>query len=119
MDGWTANILLIEGLPLLGFVYYLEHKRRMYLLEKEVPRKESTTSLVERKLVKGLFLVMSGFFLIFAPAIASIIGLEAELNFDMLLIGALIICAGLAIIACCGIFRIKGLADTNNGFEIK
>jgi hypothetical protein len=119
MDGWILIILLIEGLPLLGFVYYLEYKRRIYLLEKEGPGKEPRTSPLERKMVKGLFLVISGFFLIFAPAIASIIGMEAEISYEILLIGALIISAGLAIIISSGILKIKGLADANDGFEIK
>ncbi len=118
MDSWTMNILLIEGLPLLGFVYYLEYKRRMYLLEKFGPKGESPSSPREKKLAKGLFLILAGSALIFIPGIASVLGQAAELNFEMLLIGVIIICAGLAILASSNIFGIRGLSGTD-GYEMK
>lgn len=119
MDGWTANILLIEGLPLLGFIYYLEHKRRMYLLEKFGPKTEPTCSPKEKMLAKGLFLILAGSALIITPGIAGLVGLGVELSFEMLLIGVIIICSGLAIMVSCGVFKIKGLEDSNDGFEMK
>ena len=119
MDAWTVNILLIEGLPLIGFIYYLEYKRRMYLLEKVGPKSEPACSPREKKLVKGLFLLLTGSALILMPGMARLLGLGIELTFEMLLIGAIIICAGLAIMASCGILKIKGLSEGNKGFEMR
>jgi len=119
MDAWTVNILLIEGLPLIGFIYYLEYKRRMYLLEMVGPKSEPACSPREKKLVKGLFLLLTGSALIIMPGVAGLLGLGIELSFEMLLIGAIIICAGLAIMASCGILKIKGLSEGNEGFEMR
>lgn len=119
MDSWTVNILLIEGLPLLGFIYYLEYKKNMYLLEKEGSKKQSASSLKEKKLVKGLFLVFAGSALIVAPGIAGILGLSFELSLETLLVSMIIISAGFAILIGCGIFKIKGIVLTEESCELE
>ncbi|MFB3764742.1 MAG: hypothetical protein ACE14P_05775 [Methanotrichaceae archaeon] len=119
MDSWTVNILLIEGLPLLGFIYYLEYKKNMYLLEKEGSKKQSVSSLKEKKLVKGLFLVLAGSALVIAPGIAGIFGFSAELSLETVLIGTIIISAGLAILIGCGIFKVKGISLTEERGELE
>jgi hypothetical protein len=116
MDAWTVNILLIEGLPLIGFIYYLEYKRRMYLLEKVGPKSEPACSPREKKLVKGLFFLLAGSALIIMPGIAGLLGLGIELSFEMLLIGVIIICAGLAIIVSTGAAKILGLSEKDDSF---
>ncbi len=119
MDSWTINILLIEGLPLLGFIYYLEHKRRMYMLERDGAKVETASSPKEKKVVKGLFLLLCGSALIITPGIAGLLGLGTELSFEMLLIGVIIICAGLAIMMPFGFAKIKGLSEKNDRFGMR
>lgn len=101
MDDWVTYILLIEGLPLLGFIYYLEYKRRMYLLSKDGQKTEPASSVLEKRLVRGIFLSLSGSALIYAPNVAGILGLNSSLTYEMFLIGVVVICAGLAILLSC------------------
>jgi len=119
MESWTVNILLIEGLPLLGFIYYLEYKRRMYLLERDGTKVESASSPNEKRVVKGLFLLLAGSALIITPGIAGWLGLDTELSFEMLLIGVVIICAGLAIMISCGVAKILGLSKKDDSFGMR
>ncbi len=107
MEDWTIYILMIEGLPLLGFIYYLEHKKRMYLLERDIRKIGPDVSIREKRLVRGVFLSLAGSALIYVPKMAGIFGLNAELTFEMLLIGAITICAGLAILLTIGMIRPK------------
>lgn len=116
MESWTVNILLIEGLPLLGFIYYLEYKRRMYLLERDGAKAETASSTKEKKVVKGLFLLLAGSALIVTPSVSGWLGFGPDLSFEMLLIGVIIICAGLAIIVSTGAAKILGLSEKDDSF---
>ena len=107
MDDWTTYILLIEGLPLLGFIYYFEHKKRMYILERYGQKIEPAGSVREKKLVRGVFLSLAGSAMIYVPKMSSILGLKADMTFEMFLIGVLTICAGLAILLSSGMLRPK------------
>lgn len=107
MDDWIIYILLIEGLPLQGFIYYLEHKKRMYILDRGGQKIEPEGSIKEKRLVKGIFLSLAGSALIYVPKIAGIFGLKADLTFEMLLAGVITICAGLAILLSIGVIRPK------------
>ncbi len=97
---------------MLGFIYYLEYKRCMFLLENGGPKTEPTGS-PRGKNRKRPSSHPGRVALIFTPCIAGLLGLGIELNPEMLLIGVLIICAGLAIVVSCGVFKMKGLADSN------
>jgi hypothetical protein len=119
MESLTLNILLIEGLPLLGFIYYLEYKRRMYLLEKNGAEVDTASSPNEKSMVKGLFLLLAGSALIITPGIAGWLGLGTELSFEMLLIGVVIICAGLAIMMSCGVAKILGLSEKDDSIGMR
>lgn len=47
MTDWPVLLLIMEGIPFLAFVYYLEHKKKMYLLERETqngPKRSRWTS---------------------------------------------------------------------------
>jgi len=114
MESWTVNILLIEGLPLLGFIYYLEYKRRMYLLERDGAKVETASSPKEKKVVKGLFLLLAGSALIITPGIAGSLDMGTDLSYEVLLIGVIIICAGLAIMMSCGVAKIFGLSEKDD-----
>lgn len=111
--------MLIEGIPLIGFIYYLEFKRRMYLLEKVGPKSDPPCSPREKKLVKGLFFVLAGLALIILPGTAGLLGLGIALSFEMLMIGAIAMCAGLAFMASCGILKMKGLWNESDGFGMR
>jgi len=52
----AVQLLIIEGIPLLGLVYYLWHKRKMYLLERGVPEKDDSMARHERRIVNGILL---------------------------------------------------------------
>jgi hypothetical protein len=94
-------VVFMVGLPLLGFIYYLEYKKRMYLLEKYGLTPEPAGHVLERRLTRGIFLLLAGGSMVFSPNIAAFMGMEASLTFEMLVIGAVIICAGLAMILGC------------------
>jgi hypothetical protein len=91
-------ILVTEGLALSALVYYLDHKRRMYLLEKGVSKEEPLEARLERRLLCGLFLLLTGIALMASPSIAGIAGLEVSPTLGLLIMGILAVCAGLAMI---------------------
>ncbi|HII06478.1 MAG TPA: hypothetical protein HA349_03955 [Methanotrichaceae archaeon] len=98
MTDLALVMLVTEGLALLAFVYYLDHKRRMYLLEKGVSNDEPPDARLERRLLSGLFLLLTGIALIVSPNIARAAGLDVSLTFGLLVMGVLAFCAGLAMI---------------------
>lgn len=114
MDDWAIYILLIEGLPLLGFIYYLEYKKRMFLLTNNGQKTEPASSVLEKRMVRGIFLSLSGFALIYAPNIAGIFGLNTSMSFEMLLTGVVVICAGLAILLSYAILRFKSFMPSDD-----
>ncbi|HWQ19719.1 MAG TPA: hypothetical protein VN455_08070, partial [Methanotrichaceae archaeon] len=110
----ATYILLIEGLPLLGFIYYLEYKKRMFLLTKDGQKVEPAGSILEKRLVRGVFLSLSGSALIYAPNIAGTIGLNSSMTYEMFLTGVVVICAGLAILLSCAMLRFKSVAPSED-----
>ena len=119
MSDMALYILLIFGLPLIGFIYYLEHKRRMYLLERYGLKEEPNGTIGEKRLIKGLFLSLSGLSLTFIPNIADIVDVEASVTLEMLLIGAIVTCAGLAMIVGDSILKAKSSSPASHrSFEL-
>ena len=98
MTDWIVAMLVAEGLALSAFVYYLDHKRQMCLLEKGVFKEESPAVRLERRLLSGLFLLLTGIALMISPYLARIAGLEVSPTFGLLVMGILAFCAGLAMI---------------------
>jgi hypothetical protein len=98
----------MEGIPFLAFVYYLDHKKKMYLLERGVVDRggeESLDERLERRLSSGLFLSLTGAAIIIAPNLARHAGIEAFLTFELLLLGIVVLCSGLAMLLGYGIMR--------------
>ena len=95
---WIVAMLVAEGLALSAFVYYLDHKRQMCLLEKGVIKEEPPEVRLERRLLSGLFLLLTGIALMISPCLARIAGLEVSPTFGLLVMGILAFCAGLAMI---------------------
>ena len=95
---WIVVMLVAEGLALSAFVYYLDHKRQMCLLEKGVIKEEPPEVRLERRLLSGLFLLLAGIALMISPYLARIAGLEVSPTFGLLVMGILAFCAGLAMI---------------------
>lgn len=98
MNDWILGLLVAEGIPLLALVYYLEHRRRMYLLEKGSMTVESPERRAERRLCNGLFLLLAGAFVLSMPALANIFGIEMRPTLEQILTGFLIASAGLSLI---------------------
>lgn len=98
MTDWIVAVLVAEGMALAAFVYYLDHKRRMALLEKGVVEEDSADLGLERRLLSGLFLLLVGSALIISPSLGRAAGLEVDLTFDLLLLGFVAFSGGLAMI---------------------
>jgi len=114
---WPVLLLIMEGIPFLAFVYYLDHKKKMYLLERgEADRaKEETLDVrLERRLSSGLFLSMTGASLIVSPNLARFAGLETALTFELLVMGIVVLCSGLAMLLGYGIMKGKKLYSTSD-----
>jgi hypothetical protein len=109
MTDVAVQLLIIEGIPLLGLVYYLWHKRKMYLLEKGVPEKDDSTARSERRIINGFFLTLTGIFMILTPKIAAAVGIEAQLTFEFLLAGLIVLCAGIALLSASGLLRYRAM----------
>lgn len=108
MTDWPVLLLIMEGIPFLAFVYYLDHKKKMYLLERGVVDRAGEESLderLERRLSCGLFLSLTGAAIIIAPNLARHAGIEASLIFELLLLGIVVLCSGLAMLLGYGIMR--------------
>ena len=64
----TAILLLVvEGVPFLALVYYLIHKKQMFMLERGIEKKEDRYVRSERRIINGLFLTLAGLSMILAP----------------------------------------------------
>lgn len=98
MTDTAILLLIVEGVPFLALVYYLIHKKQMFMLERGIEVKEDRHVRIERRIINGLFLTLAGFSMILAPQLASIAGIEAELSFDLLLVGMIVLCAGSAML---------------------
>lgn len=70
----------------------------MYLLERGGATGESPERRTERRLCNGLFLLLSGAFVLSIPAFANIFGIELRPTLEQLIAGFLIASAGLALI---------------------
>lgn len=98
MTDIAVTLLILEGVPVLAFVYYLLHKKQMYLLEKGIEEKDDKKIKSERRIINGLFLVLSGASMILAPSFAALAGIEAHLSFELLLASLVVLCAGTAML---------------------
>ncbi|MEM0498356.1 MAG: hypothetical protein QW781_02525 [Methanothrix sp.] len=98
MNDWILGLLVAEGIPLLALIYYLEHRRRMYLLEKGCLIMESPEKRTERRLCNGLFLMLVGAFVLSMPALANIFRIEMRPTIEQVLTGFLLVSAGLSLI---------------------
>jgi len=108
----------MEGIPFLAFVYYLDHKKKMYLLERgggDQAREEPLEVRLERRLSSGLFLSLTGFSLLASPNLARFAGIETDLTFQLLVMGIVVLCSGLAMILGYGIMRGRKLYSTSEG----
>ncbi|MDD4652643.1 MAG: hypothetical protein PHQ34_10480 [Methanothrix sp.] len=94
----AIQLLVLEGVPVLAFVYYLLHKKQMYQLEKGIEEKDDKQIRAERRIINGLFLALAGSSMILAPSFAVLIGIEAHLSFELLLASLVVLCAGIAMI---------------------
>jgi len=103
----AVQLLIIEGIPSLVLVYYLCHKKRMYMLEKGISEKNDTKVRSGRRIINGLFLTLAGLFMIAAPNIATVMGIEAQLNFELLLASLIVLCAGLSLLIAGELLKLK------------
>ncbi|KQC16233.1 MAG: hypothetical protein APR56_08870 [Methanosaeta sp. SDB] len=118
MTDWPVLLLIMEGIPFLAFVYYLEHKKKMYLLERgnaERAKEESLDLRLERRLSSGLFLSLTGMSLLVSPNLAGMGGIETNLTFELLVMGIVVLCSGLAMLLGYGIMKGKKLYSTSDG----
>lgn len=119
MTDWPIILLILEGIPFLAFVYYLEHKKKMYLLERggaDRTKEESLDLRLERRLSSGLFLSLAGASLIFSPNLAGFAGIETALSFELLVMGIVVLSSGLAMLLGYGIMRGKKPLSASDGF---
>jgi len=120
---WPVLLLIMEGIPFLAFVYYLDHKKKMYMLERgsaERANEESIDLRLERRLSSGLFLSLTGISLLVSPNLARFAGIKTALNFELLVMGIVVLCSGLAMLLGYGIMKGKKLySTTDNILEFK
>ena len=117
MTDWPVLLLIMEGIPFLAFVYYLDHKKKMYMLERgsaERANEESIDLRLERRLSSGLFLSLTGISLLVSPNLARFAGIETALNFELLVMGIVVLCSGLAMLLGYGIMKGKKLYPTSD-----
>ena len=123
MTDWPVLLLIMEGIPFLAFVYYLDHKKKMYMLERgsaERANEESIDLRLERRLSSGLFLSLTGISLLVSPNLARFAGIKTALNFELLVMGIVVLCSGLAMLLGYGIMKGKKLySTTDNILEFK
>lgn len=119
MTDWPLLLLIMEGIPFIAFVYYLDHKKKMYMLERgdveQVKKEESIDLRLERRLSCGLFLSLTGISLLVSPNLARVAGIETNLNFELLLMGIVVLCSGLAMLLGYGIMKGRKLYSTSDG----
>ncbi|MBN1323821.1 MAG: hypothetical protein JW986_07480 [Methanotrichaceae archaeon] len=107
ISDWAIGLLIAEGIPFLALVYYLRHKRQMYLLEKGIFARDDVAIRAERRFINGLFLILAGGSMIMVPNAAKCLGLEMSLSFELLLASAIVLCAGIAMLAGGTLLRYK------------
>lgn len=78
MTDLVVVMLATEGFALSAFVYYLDHKMRMYKLQNGISQEEPLEVRLERRLFSGLFLLLTGIALVIFPKVASSVGLEVR-----------------------------------------
>ena len=119
MTDWPITLLIMEGIPFLAFIYYLEHKKKMRLLVQEVPKEDPLEVRLERRLSSGLFLSLAGASIITSPAIARIAGMEVGLTFELLVMGIVILSAGVAMLLGYGILKGRSAYSSGGALEFK
>lgn len=107
MTDIAIQILVLEGVPVLAFVYYLLHKKQMFLLEKGKEEKDDRKLRSERRIINGVFLMLAGSAMIMAPGAATLAGIEAQLSFELLLASLVVLCAGMAMLIGEGLIRYR------------
>ena len=118
MTDWPVLLLIMEGIPFLAFVYYLDHKKKMYLLERgggDQAREETLDVRLERRLSSGLFLSLTGASLLISPNMARFAGIETSLTFELLVMGIVVLCSGLAMLLGYGIMKGRKLYSASDG----
>jgi len=119
---WPVLLLIMEGIPFLAFVYYLDHKKKMYLLERGVVDRVGEEPLevrLERRLSCGLFLSLAGASLIFSPNLARFAGIETFLSFELLVMGIVVLSSGLAMLLGYGIMKGRKVYSSEGMLEFK
>ncbi len=122
MTDWPVLLLIMEGIPFLAFVYYLDHKKKMYLLERGVVDRVGEEPLevrLERRLSCGLFLSLAGASLVFSPNLARFAGIETFLSFELLVMGIVVLSSGLAMLLGYGIMRGRKVYSSAGMLEFK
>jgi len=119
MTDWPIILLIMEGIPFLAFVYYLEYKKKPRLLDLDVPKDDSLDVRLERRLTSGLFLSLAGASIVTSPAIARIAGMEVGLTFELLIMGIVILSAGLAMLLGYGILKGRSAYSSGDALEFK
>jgi len=103
----AVQLLVLEGVPVLAFVYYLLHKKQMYLLENGKEEKDDRKLRSERRIINGVFLMLAGAAMIIAPGAATMAGIEAQLSFELILASLVVFCAGTAMLIGEGLIKYK------------
>jgi hypothetical protein len=120
MSDWAIALIIMEGILFLALVYYLDHKKRMYMLEKGITQPDRSMLRAERRMLNGLFLTMAGSCMILAPEIANRLGIEAQLTFELLVASTIVLCAGISLIIGSRILREKDENELRKGsFELR
>lgn len=122
MTDWPVLLLIMEGIPFLAFVYYLDHKKKMYLLERGVVDRVGEEPLevrLERRVSCGLFLSLAGASLVFSPNLARFAGIETFLSFELLVMGIVVLSSGLAMLLGYGIMRGRKVYSSEGMLEFK
>jgi len=107
LSEWAITLLILEGIPFLALVYYLGHKKAMFMMEKGIVKADTSALRAERRMINGLFLILAGISMILMPGLAAVIGIGASLSFELLLAGAIVLCAGIAMMAGSGLIRYR------------
>jgi len=115
---WAVLLLILEGIPFLAFIYYLEYQKKMHLLKNDIVKDEPLDVRLERRLISGIFLSLAGVSLIISPSIARFAGLEASLTFEMLVMGVVVLSSGLAMLLGYS-FQRGNASDSDSMFEFK
>ncbi len=103
----AIQLLVLEGLPFLALVYYLLHKKQMYMLEKGIEVKDDRKVRAERRIINGLFLTLVGISMILAPSIATAAGIQTHLSFELFFAGLIVLCAGAALLIGSGLLKYR------------